>query len=128
VLAEDSGPDVGLVTEALTHHKLNVDLTVHRDGQAAIEWLNRVESGEIPCPDIVLLDLNLPRFSGIGILARLRASSVCSAVPVVIITSSNAPSDRESATQIGATAYFRKPIDYDQFMELGAIVRRILNR
>jgi CheY-like chemotaxis protein len=128
VLAEDSGPDVGLVTEALTHHKLNVDLTVYRDGQSVIEWLDRVEAREIPCPDIVLLDLNLPRFDGISILTRMRAGNICSKLPVVIITSSNAASDREAATRFGATAYFRKPIDYDQFMQLGGIVREILNR
>jgi two-component system, chemotaxis family, response regulator Rcp1 len=119
---------VGLVTEALAHHGLNVELTVYRDGGQMIEWLDRVEAGDLPCPDIVLLDLNLPRYDGRAILARLRRGTVCASLPVVIITSSNAPSDRESATRLGANAYFRKPIDYDEFMQLGGIVRQIVKR
>jgi DNA-binding response OmpR family regulator len=79
-----------------------------------------------PFPDVVLLDLNLPRVSGLELLARMRKSATWSAVPVVIASSAGAPSDRLAAAKLGISDYFRKPADLEEFMEIGAIVRRVV--
>lgn len=126
-MAEDSVPDIRLIEEALAHHAIDAEMQVHRDGEAMIQWIARMDEREVPCPDIVLLDLNLPRHDGIAILERIRQSPVCANVPVVIVTSSNAARDRANAARLGVTQYFRKPIDYDEFLHLGAIVRQVLS-
>jgi DNA-binding response OmpR family regulator len=87
--------------------------------------LEQIDKGEDPCPDIVLLDLNLPKHDGRAILARLRQSRVCGFVPVIVITSSNSASDRKAAAELGANEYFCKPSDYDQFLELGRHIKSL---
>jgi two-component system response regulator len=127
VLAEDNEADALLVREALEHHHLDADLIVKADGQQMMQWIDRLESENIPCPDVVLLDLNLPRHNGTEILGRLRNSPVCAAVPVVIVTSSMADKDRQAVADLRADAYFTKPSDLDQFMSLGRLVRDIVD-
>lgn len=114
-----------MVREALAMHKIDADLTCHRDGEEMLKYVERVDAGELPCPDLVLLDLNLPRHSGQAVLARIRKSSLCADVPVVIVTSSTAAQDRETALRLGATQYFQKPIHYDEFMRLGSVVLEV---
>ena len=111
---------------AFDHHALSAVFTVQSDGQEMLHHIAQIDDGELPCPDIVLLDLNLPRVKGDAILARLRQSPLCSKVPIVIVSSSNAPKDREVATGLGATDYFCKPNDLDHFMRLGAVVKGII--
>jgi DNA-binding response OmpR family regulator len=77
-----------------------------------------------PFPDVVVLDLNLPRVGGLQLLARMRKSAAWSAVPVIIASSAGAPSDRQAAAKLGISDYFRKPADLEQFMEIGTMVRR----
>jgi two-component system response regulator len=126
VLAEDNEADTLLIREALEHHGLDVDLIVKADGQQMMQWIEKAESKNIPCPDLVLLDLNLPRHNGTEILGRLRKSPVCADVPVVIVTSSMAEKDRQGVAELRADAYFTKPSDFDQFMLLGSLVRAIV--
>jgi DNA-binding response OmpR family regulator len=73
----------------------------------------------------VLLDLNLPRRNGFEVLRRLRASASLSQTPVVVVTSSNAPSDQKQAADLGAS-YFRKPLSYSEFMKLGGVLRDLM--
>ena len=77
-------------------------------------------------PSVVLLDLNLPRIGGDEVLKRVRLSPRCGSVKVLILSSSNAPLDRERTMKLGATDYFRKPSTLDQFMELGPKVRALM--
>ena len=126
VLAEDNPGDVYLVNAALKHEKLDVELTVQKDGEKMLTLLDRIEAGEMTCPDIVLLDLNLPRYSGAMVLEKMRASRVCAHIPVVIVTSSDAPSDRDIARRFHASGYFRKPTGFDEFMRLGSLVRSLV--
>lgn len=126
LVAEDSQADILLIREALKHHSLDVDLVVKRDGRELLQAIDRMDAGELPCPDVVLLDLNLPRHNGTALLARMRESPVCGHIPVIIVTSSDAPKDRETAERLKASAYFRKPSDYDQFMRLGELVQRFV--
>ena len=108
-------------------HRINAEITILPDGEGMIAALDRIEAGAIPPPDLILLDLNLPRRDGFEVLTDLRQrSSWCKDLPVVIVTSSDAARDRETTSNLGINAYFRKPSDYDQFMQLGELVRRIL--
>jgi CheY-like chemotaxis protein len=126
LVAEDNPADARLIREALHHHGITAELVIHQDGEAMLAYVERIDAGEEPRPDIILLDLNLPRKSGHTVLARLRESASCGHAPVIIVTSSNAARDRDLAAQFGASSYFRKPIDYDEFLLLGALVKQIL--
>lgn len=129
LLAEDNPGDVFLIRRALEKHGLDATLRIVDEGQAAIRYLDQVDADpNITAPDAALLDLNLPRASGSRILARIRQSTRCKAIPTIIVTSSDSPLDRDSATQLGATAYFQKPGDLTGFMELGQVVRKALEQ
>jgi len=128
LLAEDNPADVLLVREAFEHHGLDVELVVKRDGEEMLRLLDRMEAGELPCPDVVLLDLTLPRRNGIEVLRQIRQGSRCGKTPVIIVTSSDALKDRESVAQLGATSYFRKPSSFDEFMRLGKVVNEVIEQ
>jgi CheY-like chemotaxis protein len=116
------------VEEALAEERLDCGLYVVRDGAIAIDFIEQVDADDgHPCPDLVLLDLNLPKVSGEEVLKRVRVSPRCGRTKVLIISSSNAPSDRERAMALGATGYFRKPSSLDEFMQLGPKVREMLS-
>jgi CheY-like chemotaxis protein len=126
LLVEDNPADALLVEEALSEAQVKCGLQIVGDGTKAVEFITRVETGTEPCPDLILLDLNLPRLSGGEVLKRLRSSPSFGAVKVLIVTSSNAASDREQAMALGANDYFRKPSTLVQFLELGPKVRQML--
>lgn len=129
LLIEDSSADVYLVRESLTKHLKDFELQVVNDGEKAFKWIEAADSdASLPCPSLILLDLNLPKRSGHEILRRMRQSPRCGQVPVVILTSSDSPSDRAETSKLGATAYFRKPPDLEEFMQIGAVVERVLDQ
>lgn len=112
---------------ALEVHHLNVELIWVQDGQAALGFVDRADSGEITAnPDLVLLDLNLPRATGMRILERMRRSPRLAGTPVIMVTSSGSQSDKDAAMKMGAAHYFQKPSDLAGFMQLGGIVRTLL--
>jgi CheY-like chemotaxis protein len=127
LLAEDNPGDVYLVRRALEKQELRFDLVVAEDGQAALHFLDRIDGDEsAACPDLALIDLNLPRATGSRILLRLRQSPRCAPIPVIIVTSSDSPLDHDAASKLGANYYFQKPGDLAGFMELGGVVKRLL--
>ena len=127
LLAEDNRPDVLLVEEAISLYGLPIELHVVEDGEKAFEFIARAEGHpQAPCPEIVLLDLNLPKRSGKEVLQRLRQSPKCKDIPVLIITSSNSAKDRKEVAQLGANGYFRKPASYDEFLKVGEELKTIL--
>jgi CheY-like chemotaxis protein len=125
LLAEDNPGDVLLIREALKWEQIDHTLVVQADGERMLRYIESVEAGEVPRPDLILLDLNLPKKNGHTLLARLRQSSVCGLIPVVIVTSSDSPKDRQAVAQLGAAKYFRKPTDFEEFMRLGALIREL---
>lgn len=127
MIAEDNRGDIFLIHEALQHHHLTANVKVHTDGEEMQRAIAQIDASDLPCPDLVILDLNLPKVDGKELLTMMRASERCRHIPVLIVTSSNAPQDREATERLGASAYFRKPSDLDQFMQLGALVRKILH-
>lgn len=127
VLVEDAAADVFLVREALLLGGLDFSLRVLDDGEKAIEFIEKVEEDHTEeCPHLVLLDLNLPKKSGTQVLERMRQSQRCGRVPVIVLTSSDSPKDKEQTALLGANQYFRKPSKLAEFMRLGEIVRDLL--
>jgi chemotaxis family two-component system response regulator Rcp1 len=127
-LVEDSEADELLMRSALKLDGLDCDFEVSADGEKAIEFIDAVDSGQASLrPDVVLLDLNLPRKGGARVLERIRHSSKCASVPVVVVTSSDSPGDKAQVSRLGATRYFQKPLDLMEFMKLGPLVREILS-
>ena len=127
LLIEDNPADVELVEEALAEAALDYGLSVVRDGRQAIDFIEYLEAeAGYGCPDLVLLDLNLPKVSGEEVLNRMRSSRKCGGAKVLIISSSDTPSDRERLLKLGANGYFHKPSSLKQFMELGPRVRALL--
>jgi CheY-like chemotaxis protein len=128
ILAEDNPADVGLVRAALHEHQVECDLRVISDGEEVLTFLEKIDQNSaLPCPDLFLLDLHLPKRDGSEILIRLRASERCGQTPVVILTSSDSPWDQETAQRNAALHYFRKPSSLSQFMRLGTIVKQIVS-
>jgi CheY-like chemotaxis protein len=127
LLIEDSDADVFLVRRAL-NGVLPYELQLARDGEAAFGFLDGwADDPAAEWPDLILLDLNLPRIDGFQVLSRIRQNPRLAAIPVIVMTSSDSPADREKMFRLGATVYFRKPTDLNAFMELGPLSARILN-
>ncbi len=127
VLVEDTEPDVFLIREALERDGLEFELEVLDDGEKAVDFIDRIDQDPaIRRPNLLLLDLNLPKKSGGQVLERVRQSPACAHVPVVILTSSDSPMDKARAAQYKATEYFKKPSKWDEFMRLGPLVRDLL--
>jgi CheY-like chemotaxis protein len=125
LLAEDNRSAVYVVRKSLEEHGIEHELAVVSDGEAAFRFFDEVETGA-PAPDVIILDLNLPRRSGQEVLERLRTRGCCKDVPVVILSSSDSPVDRAAALGLGANAYFRKPTQLDDFLQLGVVVRDVV--
>lgn len=121
--------DVYLIHDALKISQIEADLQVVADGQAAIAFVDRADADpDGSSPSLVLLDLNLPKKSGVEVLKHLRRSARCAATRVLIVSSSDAPSDRAAVAGLRVSGYFKKPSNYGAFMKLGPIVREILEQ
>ena len=125
-MIEDNPADVGLVREALDEHGVVCELTVVTDGERAIQFIEELDEQCRWCPDLVILDLKLPKREGHHVLERIRVSTQCPDVPIVILTSSDAKEDRDRAVKLGATRYIRKPDRLHDFILLGAVFKEIL--
>jgi CheY-like chemotaxis protein len=119
LLVEDDPGDVVLVREAFEHNKVRNELRVASDGVYALEAL-RDES--VPLPDLILLDLNLPRMDGRELLSEIRADPRLTRIPVVVLTTSDAESDIVRSYELHANAYVTKPVDLQRFL---GVVREI---
>jgi chemotaxis family two-component system response regulator Rcp1 len=127
IVVEDNPSDVFLIKEAILARGLTADLQVVEDGEAAISLIARVDEDiNMTCPDLILLDLNLPKTEGFVVLNRLRRSERCTQIPVIVMTSSFADPDRQKGKTLGANAYFRKPSSYEEFLKLGDIIEQFV--
>jgi two-component system, chemotaxis family, response regulator Rcp1 len=125
LLGEDNPADVYLIRQALDEHRVNYQLHVAVHGGEVMELL----AGQVNhVPDLIVLDLNLPRYEGLEVLKMIRNSPQMSHVPIVILTSSDSPKDRLAASALGATCYIRKPSSLDEFMGIGKTLRGLLTR
>lgn len=113
-LVEDNADDEALTLRALKKHGIANEIVILRDGVEALAFLLAPEQ---PLPELVLLDLNLPRVNGLEVLQRLRSEPRTAVVPIVILTSSNEERDLIDGYRLGANSYVRKPVDFVQFSE-----------
>ena len=124
---EDNKADVFLLREAIRSAKIHAQLHIVNDGDKAIEFIERAEADEsVARPAMILLDLNLPRKSGMEVLRHVRNSRRCADALVIIVTSSDSENDRLETARLGASRYFRKPSSYEAFIRIGEIVRDML--
>jgi CheY-like chemotaxis protein len=127
LLAEDNRGDVLLVQKALALHNVSYHLHLVQDGGEALDFLARIGIGrEAPCPDLILLDLNLPKVDGTAILEELRKHPECACTPVIVISSSDTSRDRQRIEALGVARYFHKPTNLDDFLKLGLLVRQVI--
>ena len=121
LLVEDNADDEALTVRALKKNHLQNELIVARDGAEAIEYLfgeGQYDGRDISqLPALVLLDLQLPKIDGFGVLKRLRANEHTKYLPVVILTSSAEQEDILNGYGLGANSYVRKPVDFDEFIK-----------
>jgi DNA-binding response OmpR family regulator len=125
LLIEDNFADVGLVREALEDHNVEGDLLVIADGASAIRFIQDLDA-QAKCPDLVILDLNLPRLPGREVLESMRKSPACQDMTIVVLSSSDAPEDKADALHLGAHRYMRKPLRLTEFLDLGAVFKQLL--
>jgi len=121
LLVEDSPDDEELTTRALRQAKIANEIVVARDGAEAVDFLfgeGAYAGRDVSrTPAVVLLDLKLPKLSGLDVLDRLRADPRTRLVPAVILTSSSEEEDMLKSYQLGANSYVRKPVDFGQFAQ-----------
>ncbi len=123
LLVEDDPGDVLIMREALDGNHLNHELHSVSDGEEALRFLRREEPfGDAPRPDLVLLDLNLPRLDGREVLRQLKGEDGLRSIPVVVLSTSEAEEDVARSYRLHANAYVAKPVDFDEFV---TIVRQI---
>lgn len=119
LLVEDNHIDVKFTKEALKEGKVSNRLHVVRDGEEALDYLfQRGEHQDAVRPDIILLDLNLPKIDGREILAKIKSESHLKRIPVVVLTTSKADEDILSSYDLNVNCYITKPVDMYQFIEV----------
>jgi len=121
LLVEDNADDEALTLRALAKNRIANEVVVARDGVEALEYLFATGAyagrDKSQLPQVVLLDLNLPRLGGLEVLRRLRAEPTTATVPVVVLTSSKEDRDLVESYRLGANSYVRKPVDFLEFVE-----------
>jgi len=121
LLVEDDEDHVRLAMRALRTNRIANDVVVARDGEEARDYLFGIGKYQgrsvADCPELIVLDLKVPKISGLDLLRRIRAHDATRLVPVVVLTSSDHDVDVATSYGLGANSYVRKPIDFDEFME-----------
>jgi two-component system, chemotaxis family, response regulator Rcp1 len=117
LLVEDNPGDVRLMREALTANGMSKALSVVEDGEQALSFLTRRGTySKAPRPDLIFLDLNLPRKDGREVLAEIKTSNDLRRIPVIVLTTSESDSDVQRAYELHANCYVKKPTDLDEYL------------
>jgi CheY-like chemotaxis protein len=117
LLVEDNPMDLDLTLRAFSKRNFSNQIIVARDGEEALAWLPRWAAGEA-MPAVVLLDINLPRASGLEVLRAFRAHELARRIPVVVLTSSRDDRDLKAAYDLGVNSYIEKPVSFNKFIEV----------
>lgn len=117
LLVEDDPDHEALAIRALRKANVANEIRVARDGVEAIEYMNGIASGEQQMPQLVLLDLKLPKVDGLEVLRIIRASDKTALLPVVVLTSSDEERDIVASYRLGVNSYIRKPVNFTDFAE-----------
>jgi len=121
LLVEDNPMDIDLTLRAFKRRKLVNPIEVAYDGEEALRRVEAWEAGA-PAPLVVLMDINLPKVSGLQVLRRIKESPVLRAIPVVMLTTSADSGDINEAYRLGGNSYIVKPVDFDKFVEMAEAI------
>jgi CheY-like chemotaxis protein len=121
LLVDDSQVDVDLTLLALNRIHFEKPVQVARDGAETLEIIKQWDSGS-PLPKLIMLDIKLPKVSGLEVLKVLKSSAKTRCIPVVMLTSSNNDTDIRTAYELGANSYITKPVDFDKFIILTSTI------
>jgi CheY-like chemotaxis protein len=116
LIVEDRLTDLDLTKRAFARRRVLNPIHEARDGEQAIAWIERWEAGE-RLPVFILLDLGLPKVSGLDVLRQFKSNPVSAAIPVIVLTTSTDNHDMQEAYRLGCNSYIVKPVDFDKFME-----------
>lgn len=114
--------DVDLTLRAFKRRQLVNPVEVARDGEEALAWLPRWDAGEVR-PVVVLLDLKLPRVSGLEVLRAFKAHPIARLIPIVVLTTSSVAADVQTAYELGANSYIVKPVDFEEFLDVAGQIQ-----
>lgn len=127
-LVEDNPPDVELFRMALEDACVQCELIVFEDGSEVLEHLAKTNFGpEHPVPDLIMLDLNLPKNDGLEILQVIRDTPAFAKVPVVVLSSSSSPRERAKLAAFRIREFLVKPPDLEEYLKIGKVVRNVLD-
>jgi CheY-like chemotaxis protein len=126
LLIEDNPADVQLVELALREAEIAAEMEVISDGQCACDRIAGAAEGGGEQPDLVLLDLNLPRKNGVEVLRVLRGAWQFASTPVIVVSSTSRPAEIASVIEPGMTHFFRKPVTLAEFLRLGEMIRSVM--
>lgn len=119
LLIEDNPGDVRLTQEAFKEGQMDITMSVVMDGVEAVKFLKQEdEYAESPVPDLILLDLNLPKMDGREVLEVIKSSEALKRIPVVVLTTSNAEQDILKSYNLHVNCYINKPVDFDKFFDI----------
>ena len=119
LIIEDRLIDLDLTKRAFARRRLLNPIEEARDGEQAIGWIARWEAGE-RLPVFILLDLGLPKISGLEVLRQLKSNSISAAIPVIVLTTSADHEDIQEAYRLGCNSYIVKPVEFYKFMEVAS--------
>lgn len=125
LLIEDNPADVELLRMALDQARFPYNVTVIHDGAEALALFRQSAA---PLPDITVLDLNLPKYGGLEILEAARANPAYAAMPIAILSSSSSPRERSRIQMFDRVRYFTKPLDLDEYLSIGPLIRDLAAR
>jgi CheY-like chemotaxis protein len=128
LLVEDNPADVILVREALEEYGVEGELIVANDGEKAIAIIQDIDCEAVSCPDLFIVDLNIPKKPGREVVECMRQSLKCKDALIAILSSSDSARDKEDAKRLGVSQYIQKPSRLDEFLRLGAVFKTMLGR
>jgi CheY-like chemotaxis protein len=123
LLIEDNPGDVRLIREAFKDSKVVGNFQVTGDGESAIEYLSKIgDNGLNSRPDIIFLDLNLPKKNGLEVLEEVKSNPLLRSIPIVVLTTSNSEEHIYRSYRLNANCYIIKPVDFDQFINVAKVI------
>ncbi len=126
LIVEDNSADVELLRWSMREHGMDQDVVVIADGDSAVRYIERIDAGGEPIPALIVLDLNLPKRTGLEVLKAIRASIESRSTPVAVFSSSNATKDVQDSARLGANRYIRKPSNLDEFLGIAGQLKSLI--
>jgi CheY-like chemotaxis protein len=124
LLIEDNSGDILLTKEAFEEIKFTENLSVVTDGEAALDFLYKQgRYHEAPTPDLIILDLNIPRVDGKELLAKVKKDDLLRKIPIIVLSTSKSDKDIKTCYELQANCYLIKPVDFEQFIEIVTYIR-----